>query len=345
MKTWMLGALAIILFIVLIGGSILLFTLPGKEAVETSVPQYATVSTLEQSVSVKVAGVVTEVPTSTSTPVGSTVTTSPTGRALVDVEGVRTVLDYDTTTTVTGTLHKNSFELTAGALWSRVQKLAGQGEFYQIETQNAVAVVRGTSFGVSYVGDTTTLLVSEGVVSFFARDVATGKIDEASEVKVGPGEKAYRVGSGPVIHEKQTAKDTGTPWYRFNNNAQVSLPPVPVTTTPSGTPPPPVPTPTPAALTLTGLSPSTVAEGSTGKVQLTGSGFTSLDTVLIAGLSLTVQVVNDTTAYVTVSTVPAGTYDVQVVDAKNRTALLRQSLTITAPPRPQQTQASPNGKP
>ena len=353
MKTWLLASLAIVLFLILIGGTFLLFRLPTPKREPLVATQDALVSTLQQGVFITtVDSKESEVLASTTTQTGSTVTTNPSGRALVEIEGARSVLDYNTVTLLEGTSNKNTLDLRTGSIWSHVQKILGQGEFYKIQTQNAVAVVRGTSFGVSYANVTTTLVVTEGTVSFLSRDPVTGVVDVASEVKVTAGQKAYRVGTGAIIVEQLSKQDKLLPWFVFNNTAAqpVVAPRVPISPTPSsgGSSQPTtvsVSPPSDYTLTLSSLSPTTLQQGATTKVQITGSGLTHLDALFVGGISLTYQIINDATVSASVGQVPAGVYDVQAVDTKNRTMLLRQALTITAPPRGTQTTPTAVTKP
>ena len=98
-------------------------------------------------------------------------------------------------------------------------------------------------------------------------------------------------------------------------------------------------------LTLSSVSPTTLQQGATTKIQITGSGLTHLDALFVGGINLTYQIINDSAVSASVGQVPAGVYDIQAVDAKNRTTLLRQALTITAPIRPTQTTPTAGTKP
>lgn len=356
MRTWLLGSLAVILLLILMGGTFLLFRLPTPKKEVTQTTGQALVSTLEQNVFVtSVSNEKTTVVGSTTVQTGNTITTSTTGRALVELEGIRSVLDYNTTTLLEGTSHKNTLQLATGAAWSHVQKIFGQGEFYKIQTQNAVAVVRGTSFGVSYSSNTTTLVVSEGIVSFLSRDPVTGVVDMSSEVKVTAGQKAYRIGTGAIVVVPLNKEDKVSPWFVYNNTAtQPVVTPLTPSPTSSSVGAPqqsptqattPVPTPSDYTLTLSSLTPTSLQQGATTKIQITGSSLTHLDALFVGGISLTYQIINDTTVSVSVAQVPAGVYDIQAVDAKNRTTLLRQALTITAPPRTTQTPTTSGTKP
>ena len=83
----------------------------------------------------------------------------------------RNLLDYDTELTLeesddTGTHVRGS--LGTGAVWARVEKVFGKGEYYTIKTQNAVAVVRGTSFSISYRNNVSKIEVAAGTISLHA---------------------------------------------------------------------------------------------------------------------------------------------------------------------------------
>src|SRR3990167_1976690 len=173
-----------------------------------------------------------------STPiyVGDTLATSRTGRGLLQwTNGTTALLDYDTKLTLeendrTGTHVRGS--LGAGTIWTRVEKVFGKGEYYEIKTQNAVAVVRGTSFGISYKGGITALHVATGTVNLIPADPSTGEPLEDKKVLVSGENKATVDDSGLVSVSPFTAADRKAPWYLYNIsevNVQTSAPaPVPV---------------------------------------------------------------------------------------------------------------------
>jgi len=136
---------------------------------DTSPQPTATVTTLHSAVALTTPTGTYDIPSSTTTPTNVTLTTSATGRAVIEMGTSKSVVDYSSTVTlVPVTTHTTSSRIfvAAGAVWSRVQKVFAQGEFHEIETRNAVAAVRGTSFSVRYSGETTTLVVAAGTVSF-----------------------------------------------------------------------------------------------------------------------------------------------------------------------------------
>lgn len=170
------------------------------------------------------AGHEVEIATSTRVQSGTRIKTSQTGRALV--EGAHDAFLDSNAEIVVASLDTDQgsrIELETGKTWSRVKKVFDHGEFYEMETQNAVAVVRGTSFGLYYEEGTTTLIVTEGEVHLIARNPHTGVILHDTEVSVGPGKKAVRRGEEPIHVSAITEKDKG-PWFKFNNPDDAAAP-------------------------------------------------------------------------------------------------------------------------
>ena len=222
------------------------FLLQGEEAATepaiTASPALATTLAPDMTLITASSSQPQTVGSSTPTYVGDTLTTSHTGRGLLQMaNGTATLLDYDTKLTLeendsTGT-HVSSF-LGTGAAWARVEKVFGKGEYYKIETQNAVAIVRGTSFGISYKDDITTLHVATGIVDIMPVDPSTGAPLKDKEVIVSGENKATVDDSGLVSVSPFTAADRKSPWYLYNmseGNVQMPAPasvPVASQTTP-----------------------------------------------------------------------------------------------------------------
>ena len=216
------------------------FLLQGKGAVTestiTSPPALATTLAPDMTLITASSSQPQTVGSSTPIYVGDTLTTSHIGRGLLQMaNGTATLLDYDTKLTLeendsNGT-HISSF-LGTGAAWARVEKVFSKGEYYKIETQNAVAVVRGTSFGISYKGGITALHVATGTVNLIPADPSTGEPLEDKKVLVSGENKATVDDSGLVSVSPFTAADRKAPWYLYNIsevNVQTSAPaPVPV---------------------------------------------------------------------------------------------------------------------
>ncbi|MFZ2500564.1 MAG: FecR domain-containing protein [Minisyncoccia bacterium] len=160
------------------------------------------------------------VTSTTTVNVGDTLVTSHNGRGLLqEANGTETLLDYDTKLTLTSSdstgTHVSRF-LGTGATWSRVKKVFGKGEYYEIRTQNAVAVVRGTSFSIGYRNHRTTLKVATGTVSFMPTDPSTGEPIDGKEVFVSGEHGATVDDLGTAQVFQLTAKDKSDSWYLFN---------------------------------------------------------------------------------------------------------------------------------
>ena len=96
--------------------------------------------------------------------------------------------------------------LTLGRAWSQIKNLATDDSEWQIETPNAVAAVRGTSFGVEFTKGKSTILVLENKVLVAAKDTITNNIIESSKTIVS--EKEFVVIDEKDIPKIKTEKRT-----------------------------------------------------------------------------------------------------------------------------------------
>lgn len=151
---------------------------------------------------------------------GDEVETLADGRAIMQmVSGTVTTIDYSTKIKIQtheGDEH-TKVGLESGKVWSTVKKVFGKGEYYEIETQNAVAVVRGTSFGVSFDGKQTILEVTEGTVLLVPIDENGERLYDRA-VLVPAGKKAIVDELGNITVSDLDSADKSREWFRFNNN-------------------------------------------------------------------------------------------------------------------------------
>ncbi len=63
--------------------------------------------------------------------------------------------------------------LSAGRVWSKIIELSTPDSFWEVESANAVASVRGTSFGMEYINEETQIVGSENTVEVETLDPAT----------------------------------------------------------------------------------------------------------------------------------------------------------------------------
>lgn len=195
-----------------------------KTETETTESQNASpviVSSIKTLVYLHTSGAKTEVNEPVLGYEGDKVETNSTGRALLQMEnGTLTSVDYSTKIDIKthSDDEHSSFFLTLGKVWSTVEKVFGKGEYYEIETQNAVAVVRGTSFGVSFDGEFTTLEVTKGEVLFVPVD-KNGKRLYENAVLVKAGEKAVVGNDGVIKVSPLSERDKAGEWFIFNNGS------------------------------------------------------------------------------------------------------------------------------
>jgi hypothetical protein len=283
------------------------------------------------------------------------------GRALITAPEKRMTLDSSSEITISKEENKKVSEigLTAGSIWSRVEKIVEKGDYYQVKTQNAVASVRGTEFSVSFSAGTTTLLVTESVVAFTPLD-SSGLPNESKTVLVSAGHKAARSGSGEISVSVTSDADKSTAWYISNTSdigrttiipvpaptvaepARVSPPQTAVTspTAPATTKPaaitgtgPAATTPTP--LRITRIDPVRISAKAGGSFTLYGTGFSNVISVTLnqAGQrpvpADAFKITNDTTITGSFpSGILAGEYDVVVVTDSEQGTTLPAGMTV-----------------
>ncbi len=180
------------------------------------------VSSLNSNVSVLSSSKKTVVSSKENVSVGDTIETDISGRGLIETgSGSVSVLDYSSKIRVSKEFisdKRESLFLDSGRSWSKVKKVFGNEESYEIETQNAVAIVRGTSFGVYIKNATTYLVVTEGSVLFVPIDPLTRERIFQRSVLVKALNKAYIDKNGNVIVSPITDADIKDDWYVYNNS-------------------------------------------------------------------------------------------------------------------------------
>ncbi|MBX4198333.1 FecR family protein [Candidatus Parcubacteria bacterium] len=213
----------VVIIIVLIVG-VAAFVKSRKISTGENIKAAVVATTLEKTLLITSAGQTTEseIETNKEASEGDTLKTLATGRALVEnSNGTRTVLDYNSKLTIAkqdkdGT-HSSNF-LHSGTAWAQVQKVLGTGEFYEIETQNAVAVVRGTKLQVSYNASDSKVLVGEGQVSFIPIDQTTRTRQTDKAVMVNPGMKGVIGADGKAVVTPMTEQEKQDPFFKYSEN-------------------------------------------------------------------------------------------------------------------------------
>lgn len=288
---------------------------------------------------------------------GATIKTDSMGRALLTTgAAIHTMIDHSSELTIAEyTEDHTSLKLFLGNLWSRVEKTFEQGEFYEIETQNAVAAVRGTSFGTRYINDTTTILVTEGVVMAMVLDPITGARVTSTEIAIPAGKKAEIGRNGKIKITAISKSDMASAWFRLNNppiQSKESSSPEPKTASASDIliqkkPFPPPIVATPLHSKLISVTPQLVILDPQNPQNITVKG-EYLD--MVRELYVGVQLIKKffvfdqyTIVFNTSELTETGTFDIHVVDTGENTETLGAALTVEHPSPPPPPQEPPPG--
>ena len=326
--------IALGLLFVLAFGAWLYFSQPPAS---DGVPSAVSVTALHSDVFVREAGTdFVPIAGQATTTSGSTIRTSDTGRALLEsLSTHRTLIDYSSEIVLTENGSQTHVELLAGAVWSRLAKVFDSGESYEIKSPNAVAAVRGTSFGMWYADGVTTLIVTEGSVAFTAVDPKSGLLIPGTEVIVKAGQKAVRDRNGKINVTELTKTDYALPWVVFNTSedspgAQPAVPGVPDSGAPVSNTPLQSSTTTPvdSGPEISVVSPSNIDEGSSERITVKGKGLTGVTTVLVGTKEVSFEILSDDTITIWANDSSPGSYDVTVVGAGGTSATRSRALTV-----------------
>lgn len=340
-------------------------------------PSAITVTALEQDVfrTEKINLNEVQIENTSSTTEGDVIRTSATGRALIEASKAHpTILDYSSSLAIVSSEdegNKTTLELFGGALWSRAKKSAEKGEFYQIKTGNAVAVVRGTSFGLSYGNNKTLLQVATGTVYLYTKDKKTGEPILDTEVIIVGGNQGIVEGTSTPTGIPLTEEDKKGKWFIYNSKSEIESdtskpadsisdkPTSPKSISPSSiTPPPPKNTSTSGGTTdssgttgtqtgsvtpvkrkysdsvnISAISPQSIEAGDNKTfVTLRGKGF-----LYVANLSIAedvppdFKVVNDNLIQFHIGTLDPDKYDIYFIMKDDSDILFPGALIVTSP--------------
>lgn len=133
---------------------------------------------------------------------GAEIKTGPTGQAtLIYPNSTVTTIDYSSDVKV-AVLDQDGnhsrLELIVGGMWSKVKNILGSGDYYEVETDNVVASVRGTIFATEYRNKTTEVYGIEHKVKVEPKDPTTKKVIAAAGVEVDTGETTSVAVVAPV---------------------------------------------------------------------------------------------------------------------------------------------------
>ena len=285
---------------------------------------------------------------------GDQIKTDQTGRAsILYPNGHIADLGVSSTLTLKNLQNKGSqsiLRLIAGSVRSKLQNILNKGDFYQVETENMVASVRGTDFLVTFFADISTVLVYENEVEVQAVDPKTGQPIEGGFIKLFAGEK--------TLIDSKNLPSLNKPLKKFKIDSTVSPSPSPKPTpsrfptpTPTPTPSPsptptvrPTPSPVPAFTlapgstsspqakpVITSVTPAKLQKPKSGNVEfaINGQYLTGAKAVLLNQTNLQFFVVDGYTIFATVSpNVGQGIYDVFVTAANGEKLTLYRALEV-----------------
>lgn len=124
---------------------------------------------------------------------GTEIKTNSTGKAkLLYPNGTITSIEPDTHLKIEdldAEGNKSRLELVGGSIWSKVTRLLGQGEYYEVQTETTVASVRGTIFTTTLRNKKTSVLGIEGTIRAKVKDPVKRTVIEESAVDITSGEK------------------------------------------------------------------------------------------------------------------------------------------------------------
>jgi hypothetical protein len=102
-----------------------------------------------------------------------------------------------------------AMQLVNGRIWSRIIELATPASLWEIKTANAVAVVRGTAFGIEYKNGISRVIGSENKVTVIPIDPKTNKRLEEAAVIITPGTfvEVTKDGASPIRNTPQEIKE------------------------------------------------------------------------------------------------------------------------------------------
>ncbi len=184
--------IGVILAVVVIGGLVVLNT---QEETAPAPAAKATIAIVQSQVSVKAPGssAFTVLTGDADIVAGTEVKTSSTGRArIVYPNGTITVLDGDShirVETLDESGDQSRIELVSGSIWSKIKNILGADEYYEVQTENVVASVRGTIFSTEFRNRVSKVYGIESKVKVEARDPVKKQVIEGTGVEVVSGEK------------------------------------------------------------------------------------------------------------------------------------------------------------
>lgn len=85
--------------------------------------------------------------------------------------------------------NQSRIRVVAGGIWSKIKNVLGANEYYEVETENTVASVRGTIFSTEFRNKVTKVTGIENTVRVRAKNTTTNSIIPGADVDIQSGEE------------------------------------------------------------------------------------------------------------------------------------------------------------
>ncbi len=274
-----------------------------------------------------------------------TLTTSPTGRAVIvdETKTIRTSLDANTSLRISSAplVTGSRFTLVAGRLWAQVMRTLELDEVYEVYTPTLVAAVRGTSFGVD-IRTIPQILVTDGEVAVYQRDGETGEPRLDTLVLATAGTVVFEA-EGTLQTRPFSTADYDEWYLTFNESPVADVPPAipiidasPQSPAPAPAPRPIVPNPvvnetestttppvaTTVILSISSIEPEVVIDQSLRTIRVYGKGFTTIEGLYLNRRPTEFTVMRDDFLYIETTELSGNdTYDLRLVSVSDELVL------------------------
>jgi len=102
--------------------------------------------------------------------------------------------------------NQSRIRVVNGGIWSKIKNILGADEYYEVETENTVASVRGTIFSTEFRNKITKITGIEHKVNVKAKNPKTNTVIAGSDVDVDSGEETNVDNNVPVNGAKKLIK-------------------------------------------------------------------------------------------------------------------------------------------
>lgn len=160
-----------------------------------------------------------KVSTQTDIAAGAEIKTSASGKArLLYPNGTVTDIEKDShikLEALDAQGNKSRIRIVVGGIWSKIKNVLGTSDYYEVETENTVASVRGTIFWMEFRNKITNVTGIENTVRVRAKDIKTNTVIDGSDVNVESGQET-NVDAPSVASRRLAARTLSNEDFRDN---------------------------------------------------------------------------------------------------------------------------------